>query len=125
MYLDELARFNYTLGQEAIKTVEKLAEAKKPKTEKIASTIIERNTAFLKAADFYGEYAQTFPDDARVDEVLFFRAESFFLAEHYDLAIDDYERVAYEPHGDSANEHRADSGLCSYHILSASYRYVR
>lgn len=120
-YLDELARFNYTLGQESIKTITKLTEAKNPKADKIVSVVVERNTAFLNAADFYGEYAQTFPEDVRVDEVLFFRAESFFLAERYDLAITDYERVAYDPHGDSADEHRADSG---YAAVISYQRYI-
>ena len=121
VYLDELARFNYTRGKESIATIDKMVAAKTKDQDKLALLINERNSAFLNAADFYGEYALTFPQDEQVDEVLFFRAESFFLAERYDLAIPDYERVAYTPFGRSAEKHRADSG---YAAIISYQRYI-
>jgi tetratricopeptide (TPR) repeat protein len=117
IYLDELARNSYNEGQALQKEVAdaKKDDAKKDdsdkqkKSEKITLSI----ASFNKAAGFYQEYAETFPNDARIDEIYFLKAESLFLARRYADAIADYERVAYKPKGTSAQKYAANSGYAA------------
>jgi len=114
-FLDELARFNYTEGQGYL---EFIASENKRNKEKADKSKLQRakgdaTTAFLKSAEFYGEYIETFPVDARVDEVRFLKAEAHFLADDYLAAAKDYELVAYSPIGQSAQESAPDSGYAA------------
>lgn len=125
VYLDELARHHYNEGQDYEKAVAELG--KKDKKERDEKQMTEKAVlsiaAFDRAADFYQQYVTTFPDDARIDEIYFLKAESLFLAKRYAEAIADYERVAYKPKGKSAEKHAANAGyaaIISYqkHIAS-------
>jgi tetratricopeptide (TPR) repeat protein len=111
IYLDELARNAYNEGQALLKEMSdpKAEKDGQKKSEKSALSISE----FNKAAGFYQEYAETFPNDVRIDEIFFLKAESLFLARRYADAIPDYERVAYKPKGTSAKTHAADSGYAA------------
>lgn len=119
VYLDELARHYYSEGQDSQKAIAEFVEkqAKDDKLAKDEKQLHEQQLSsirsFTKAAGFYEEYAQTFPDDARIDEVYFLKAEALFLAQDYAGAIADYERVAYRPKGKSAEQHAANAGYAA------------
>lgn len=117
-YLDELARHNYNLGkklhQEANNEKSEVADAEKPVDhEHVADADPKAIKAYEKAAGFYLQYAKTFPEDDRIDEVYFLMSESLFLARHYADAIAGYERVAYQPKGVSAKEHASNAGYAA------------
>ncbi|WP_168188065.1 tetratricopeptide repeat protein [Hahella sp. CCB-MM4] len=90
-YIDELARHYHASGQ---RLKRELADAKG--AGDAAAKSREQKVSFLKAAEFYGEYMQTFPQDPKVPEMVYMRAEAAFDGEDYPAAIADYERTAYE-----------------------------
>ena len=113
LFLDELARHNYASGQSFTESLKKLKKLKKPDQKKIKLAQKDKLDSYAKAASFYDEYVNTFPQDKRVDEVYFLMSEALFLSEQYDKAVMGYERVAYNPQGTSAKEHAADSGYAA------------
>lgn len=117
-YLDELARHNYNLGQtlhkQAENEFEPVADSEKPVNhEHVSDAGPKAIEAYKKAASFYSEYAETFPNDERIDEVYFLMSESRFLAQQYSDAITGYERVAYRPQGNSAKDHASNAGYAA------------
>ena len=122
-FLEELARFNYGEGQAYQEVAKRELEvnANNPDQEKIQDSENEAVLAFKKAADFYGEYIETFAADERVDEMRFLKAEAHFLAGDYLEAAADYERVAYRPHGESAADKAADAG---YAAIISYQKYI-
>lgn len=120
-YLDELAQHNHAMGQTLFDSLKKEGDDKVP--DKKRKGVKQDGLAALdKAANFYQEYIDTFPADKRVDEMRFLKAEALFLAGHYERAIKDYELVAYEPVGTSAQEHAANAGyaaiICFEKVIS-------
>lgn len=113
VYLDELARHYYSEGQAKLKAQAELQEKKEPDQKKIMELSVESIASFDNAADFYQQYVSTFPNDERIDEVYFLKAESLFLAKRYAESILDYERVAYQPKGTSAKQHAANAGYAA------------
>lgn len=120
-YLDELARYHYSQGQmlqtddpEERPELASAAELRsEPTTDNEEALDPEARQAYIKAADYYAEYAQTFPQDERIDEVVYLKSESLFLAERYLEAVPGYEQVAYSPLGDSAQAHASDAGYAA------------
>ncbi len=118
-YLDELARHHHSEGQLHDKEIEKFNEQEEkgvdPKqiTSKRAKEVKLAKQSYEKAAGFYAQYAETFPNDERIDEIYFLKAEALFAAELFDQAVRDYERVAYKPQGTSAKKHAADAGYAA------------
>ena len=114
-YLDELAQYHYGEGQAYQDIIDKEKERNKEKanSKKLAENKQLSVAAFLKSADFYGEYILTFPDDKRVDEMRFLKAEAHFLAGDFLQAAQDYERVAYEAKGSSAKDKASDAGYAA------------
>ncbi len=91
-YLDELARHYHGTGQNLKK---KLADAETDSSER--SSIANRESeAFLKAADYYGQFTQTFPRDPKVPEMVYMRAEALFDGGNFAEAIPEYEKTAYQ-----------------------------
>ncbi len=89
-YIDELARHYHATGQRLKRELGEAAVAAS------ATAAGELRTSFLKAAEFYGEYEQTFPEDPRIPEMVYMRAEAAFDGGDYPTAIQHYERSAYE-----------------------------
>lgn len=122
-YLDELARYHYSEGQTIQESDPEdrpeLANTGEPQTarqdsaEAAKSLDPEAEQAYVKAAEYYAEYAETFPKDERIDEVVYLKSESLFLAKRYIEAVPGYEQVAYRPVGDSADEHASDAGYAA------------
>lgn len=79
-YLEELATFNHASAQDS----------------SIEMTAIERNTAYVTAAEFYREFIATFPADPKVAETAFLMGEAYYAANVFDFAADAYEKVAYD-----------------------------
>lgn len=113
-YVDELARHYHSNAQSLQKNINnadegtlKLAKKKYKETKQLMIT------AFDKAASFYQQYIDTFPQDKRIGEMTFLKAEALYAAFHYDLAIKEYEIVAYELKDDGHKEHGADAGYAA------------
>jgi len=91
-YLEELAKHYHGTGQNLKKQIDdgeigqsKLADAKQ-----------QQNQSFIKAADYYDQYMNTFPEDPRVPEMVYMRAEALFDGGNFEAAIPGYEQTAYQ-----------------------------
>lgn len=113
IYLDELARHYYNEGQGYQELVAELSEKKNRDEKEIAEKAVLSIASFDRAADFYQQYVVTFPNDERIDEIYFLKAEALFLAKRYAEAVGDYERVAYRPTGKSAEKHAPNAGYAA------------
>ena len=117
-YLDELARNYHARGQEVQKEMADLeADDKKldpkKKKDKLESLDKEALIALDKAAFFYRQFVDTFPQNEKVDEYIFLRAEALFAANRFDESIADYERVAYQGQTPIADDYGADAGYAA------------
>ncbi|WP_299594268.1 tetratricopeptide repeat protein [uncultured Microbulbifer sp.] len=90
-WLEELARFDHARAQALVK------EAGNPRnnTKVTARAQRESRTAFLAAAELYGEFIETFPGDSKAPELTFLMAESLNDGGEYARAFDAYSRVAW------------------------------
>jgi tetratricopeptide (TPR) repeat protein len=116
IYIDELARHHYSMGTEAANNLDALNALKKPKPDKVKKAHKTKITEYANAANYYGQYIDTFPNDERFDEIVFLQAEAFFISDQFGKAATGYEHVAYTPKADSAKDHAADAGYAA--ILS-------
>jgi tetratricopeptide (TPR) repeat protein len=91
-YLDELARHYHGTGQGIKK---RLADSALGSGERV-DLARKEGEAFLKAAEYYRQFTETFPQDARVPEMVYMRAEALFDGGDYVAAIGEYEKTAYE-----------------------------
>ena len=90
-YIDELAHHYHAAGQKLKKQLAG-SDADNSKRETLAR---EERESFLKAAGFYHQYMETFPQDPQVPEMVYMRAEALFDGGDYVAAIDEYEKTAY------------------------------
>ncbi|MEM9102313.1 MAG: tetratricopeptide repeat protein [Pseudomonadota bacterium] len=112
IYIDELAQHYHNQGQQLVG----LLTDKKSKTRKPAElkSIKKRAfDAFDQAAHYYKTYLQTFPNDYRVGEITYLKAEAHYSSERFALAIDDYEAVAYKYNTGSGKQYGANSGYAA------------
>ena len=91
-YMDELARHYHGTGQ----NLKKLTAKADAGSDKVTALSEQESESFLKAADYYRLYMQTFPDDPRIPEMTYMRAEALFDGGDYAGAIGEYEKTAYE-----------------------------
>ncbi len=91
-YLDELARHYHGTGQNLKKQIAS-SDVEKDKLDDLART--ERDS-FLKAAGYYQQFMETFPEDPQIPEMIYMKAEALFDGGDYVASIADYERTAYE-----------------------------
>lgn len=82
-YIDELARHYHSTGQNA----EGQADKKQAAAQQVT---------LGKAVDFYQQYIATFPRDPKVPEMTYMAGEASFDSGNYLVAIDLYEKSAYE-----------------------------
>lgn len=121
-YMDELAKHYHANAQELEKTLEDFEGKKvKPNKKKQKETLSLMVVAYDKAADFYQQYIDTFPEDTRIGEMTFSKAETRFAAKRYDLAIEEYEKVAYEIKDKGHEKHGADAG---YAAIISYQKYI-
>lgn len=115
VFLEELARFSYADGQLFLDEIKKEKKANKDNFDKDKVAGLEKDAvhAFTRSASFYGEYILTFPADEQVDKMRFLKAEAHYQAKQYLDAAEEYEMVAYQAIGTSAQEHEADSGYAA------------
>jgi len=90
-YLTELAQHYHGTAQ---KLKKQLADTN-AKGNKHAAQSRKARESFLKAADYYEEYIETFPQDPKAHDMVYMRAEALFDGGDYVAAIDDYEKTAY------------------------------
>ncbi|WP_418295004.1 hypothetical protein [Microbulbifer sp. SA54] len=91
-WLEELARFDHARGQ----ALAREAAKRTSKASAVAKAKRDSQSAFLAASALYGEYLQTFPDDAKVPQLTFLMAECLNEAGLYAQAYEAYSKVAWE-----------------------------
>lgn len=93
-FLEELSSYYHSEGQAlaaAQSDYQKRANAgRKAKRPEPAAPY------FIRAAQYYDEYLQTFPDSPRIAEITFLRGEALYEAGALEQAVDAYEKVAYD-----------------------------
>lgn len=97
VYLGELSSYYHAEAQ-ALDTAraefeKAVAAGKKPKEKKKPGSGIPN---YLRAAEYYGEFVFTFPQDKQTPEMTFLQAEALYSAERRAEAVEAYETVAYE-----------------------------
>jgi tetratricopeptide (TPR) repeat protein len=118
-YLQELAGHFHSEGQlhqkEYAKITKELKEKQRIHEDKNLLPGLQTASidSFLKAADFYQRYVQTFPAEPNTDEMYFLKAETLFSAYQYPEAIKDYERVAYQSNSATAQKYEVDAGYAA------------
>jgi TolA-binding protein len=91
-YLDELAHYYHGKAQDLKKQLAGTdVDANKRNT--LAQTEKE---SFLKAAEYYQQFMESFPQDPQVHDMVFMRAEALFDGGDYVSAIEGYEQTAYD-----------------------------
>lgn len=128
-YLDELARNYHAKGQKAQEEIAKLEKEQEEKEENDKLDIEDKTekldeealVALDKAAYYYKQFIDTFPNNEKIDEYVFRQAESLFSARHFDQSIPVYERVAYEGQTPIAEEYGANAG---YAAIVAYENYI-
>jgi len=106
IYIDELARHYHGTGQ----NLKKQIAASDVEKDKLDDLTRKEKDSFLKAAGYYQQFMETFPDDPQIPEMIYMRAEALFDGGDYVAAIDDYEKTAYEyGHG----KYGADAGYAA------------
>jgi tetratricopeptide (TPR) repeat protein len=105
-YIDELARHYHGMGQ----NLKKELAAPDVDSDKRTALAKKEGESFLKAADYYQQFMESFPQDPRVTEMVFMRAEALFDGGDYVAAIDGYEKTAYS---DKHTKYGADAGYAA------------
>lgn len=104
-YYVELAAHFHSQGQQAIK---------KSKTSKEDYLIELATTSLLQATDYYGRYITTFPNDQKVAQLRYKKADAHFENKQYDLAAQEYETVAYVDKDKKLSNKSAYASLIAY-----------
>lgn len=119
-YIDELASHFHSKGQLHQKELAdlKAKQQLKPDLDKAdadKNSVLQQSAiaSFDKAADFYTRFIDTFPADARVDEVTFLKAEVLFSSYQYPKAIKEYQKVAYQPQTAGIKENTVNAGYAA------------
>lgn len=90
-YLEELAKYEHSQAQ-ALKN----PEGDDLEPEDIAKMQAESPLRYQKAARFYEEFVETFPEDEKTPNMLFLLGEAYYESDQLANAIAAYERVAFE-----------------------------
>ncbi|MEN8106529.1 MAG: tetratricopeptide repeat protein [Pseudomonadota bacterium] len=105
-YIDELARHYHGTGQK----LKKQLPDSDADSDKLATLALKERDSFLKAAEYYRQFMETFPEDPQVQEMTYMRAEALFDGGDYVAAIEGYEKTAYH-HGQG--KYGADAGYAA------------
>jgi len=90
-YLQELAKYEHSLAQTL-----RDPEGDDLKPGQIAKMQAESGAHYEKAARWYEEFVETFPNDEKTPGMVFLLGESFYESNQLAKAISAYEKVAYE-----------------------------
>lgn len=112
VYFDELASHYHARAQTTLKLYHKQKKGKQA-GRKLAKLKSDSTVAFERAAHFYSQYILTFPKDPRIPEFNFLKAEAYLSAGQYPLAIEEFERVAYQLNEFEEARHRAPAGYAA------------
>jgi tetratricopeptide (TPR) repeat protein len=113
-YIDELASHFHSKGQLHQKALADLKTKKQqPDPERDQAIQTAAITAYDKAANLYTRFIDTFPNDERIDEVTFLKAEVLFSSYQYPEAIKEYEKVAYQPQRPDNKDNAVNAGYAA------------
>lgn len=94
-FLEELSSYYHAEGQ-ALAAAQKSYQARMNAAGRKARQPEPAAPYFMRAAQYYDEYVQTFPDSPRIAELTYLRAEALYEAGALAQAVDAYEKVAYD-----------------------------
>ena len=89
-YLDELAKYEHSQAQALANPQGNL------EPDVIAEMQAESPLRYEKAARFYEEFAETFPDDEQTPNMVFLLGEAYYESSQLAKAVGAYEKVAFE-----------------------------
>jgi TolA-binding protein len=92
IYLGELAHHYHAMGHDLKKQLSS-TDVKSDKRKVLAQ---KEKESFLRAADYYQQFMESFPGDPHVHDMVFMRAEALFDGGDYVAAIYGYEKTAYD-----------------------------
>lgn len=96
-YLQELAQFEHSRGQQLMQTVQSIAPNNQDSTGNQPSELKEQaKQALMLAANWYQQFILTFPKDAQTPELTYRMGEALFDAKQYPEAIAAFESYAYQ-----------------------------
>ena len=100
IFIDELASYYHARAydlQNLNKEYERQQASKKKieESKRIKKKPASPNPDFLKAATLYKEFMETFPDDKKTPELVYFMGEAYYEAGYLPEAVEAYEIVAY------------------------------
>ncbi|MDM7862027.1 tetratricopeptide repeat protein [Alteromonas sp. ASW11-36] len=94
-YLQELAQFEHSLGQQSIAALTELQAEATVDAERQTYLIETRDQAYALAERWYREFIATFGPGEKVADTQFFLAESLYEIGRYAAAVAEYEAFAY------------------------------
>ncbi|EAT11068.1 tetratricopeptide repeat protein [Bermanella marisrubri] len=104
-YYVKLAQFHHSQAQEAQKT---FAKSKESHLKELA------DKSFDKATQYYGNFVAVFPQDKKVPEMLYQKADAHFEYGEFDQAAKDYYQVAYRHKGYKKSSEAAYASIIAY-----------
>jgi TolA-binding protein len=123
-YISELAQFEHSLAQQSLSLLAELpvddnGDEVESRRDSLNATKLK---AFQQAERWYREYIATFGPNEETADMQFYLAESLMQAEQYELAILEYEILAYDypQHPQAANA--AYTALLAHQYLPAEIR---
>jgi len=115
LYLDELSSFYHAqaLGNKQLRAehAELLAAGKKPDYKLPKET---PEAQFVKAANYYRQFVDTFPEDKKTAEMTYLMGEAYYEAGQLESAVKAYETVAYTYVDDARG---AEAGYAAIYTL--------
>ncbi len=122
VYYAELASHYHNRAQNFEKNYKKLTKSAKASQSKKARQFNRDSIeSFERASYFYGRYIYTFPKDVRIPEMTFLKAEAHFATKKYPMAIQEFEKVAYQLKSYKKNKYRAKAG---YAAIISYQKYI-
>lgn len=90
-YLEELAKYEHSQAQTLKNT-----KSNKLSAKELAQRQEQAKEKYQRAARWYEEFVETFPDDPKTPNMVFLLGESFYESGQLAQAVDAYEKVAYQ-----------------------------
>ena len=121
-FIDELASFYHarafdlqSLNKEYV--AQQQSPSSVPKEKRFKSKPDSPKPDFLKAASFYKQFMETFPDDKKTPELVYFMGEAYYEADYLPAAVEAYEIVAYRYLDDKRGAEAGFSAIVSMQRL--------
>ncbi len=122
-YLNELASHYHSKAQNLAKLYIKRIKrnVNKAKDKRLKKMKLDYVALFEQTTYFYTKYITIFPQDIRVPEMTFLKAEAYFAINRYPEAIKEFEQVAYQLEQFKEKKYQSRAG---YAAIIAYQKYI-